>query len=40
MESNKTKKRKVIVPNFHKYPELALQLIDDEEIFQKIAKRL
>lgn len=31
MESDKTKKRRVIAPNFHKYPELALQLLEDEK---------
>ena len=31
MESNKAKKRRVIAPNFHKYPKLALQLLEDEK---------
>ena len=30
MESNKAKRR-VIAPNFHKYPELARQLVADEK---------
>ena len=31
MEGYKIKKRKVIAPDFHKYPELALQLLEDEK---------
>ncbi len=31
MENNKIKKRRVIAPNFHKYPELARQLVADEK---------
>ena len=31
MESNKAKKRRVIAPNFHKHPKLALQLLEDEK---------
>jgi len=30
MENNKTKKR-VIAPNFHKFPDLSLQLLEDEK---------
>ena len=40
MENNKTKKRKVIAPNYHKYPKLALQLLEDEKkAREKMRKR-
>jgi len=40
MENNKTKKRKVIAPNYHKYPSLALQLLEDEKkAREKMRKR-
>jgi 2-oxo-4-hydroxy-4-carboxy--5-ureidoimidazoline (OHCU) decarboxylase len=31
MENNKTKKRRVIAPNFGKYPDLAFKLLEDEK---------
>ena len=39
MENNKTKKRKVIAPNFHKYPKLALQLLEDEKKAREAMRR-
>ncbi len=40
MESNKIKKRKVIAPNFHKYPDLALQLLEDEKKAREKMRKL